>query len=157
MKKILTILCCLLAPVLMASSVNIYNDSYTPEEVYEALLILNNQRKNSNMTLEESKKISKGTIVVRFWQAKCHPCYNMSKEIELNFVDRWQNSGVRFYQLKNDPNLSGTSAKFMKWTLGRSGGEFPVLSVFKDGVLIYEGKGYTSGVMQNLERVTLQS
>lgn len=87
MKKILTILCCLLAPALMASSVNI----------------------------------------------------------------------VRFYQLKNDPNLSGTSAKFMKWTLGRSGGEFPVLSVFKDGVLIYEGKGYTSSVMQNLERVTLQS
>ena len=179
MKKILILLCCLLAPALMAqehvcgpsgcsasSSVsddNGYVRRAVDPEVYEALLVVNGLRSNSNMTTSQAEKILKGTIVVEAGFPACSPCGKMIKAIEeAGLLSKWEQKNIRFYQLnstedekkKNSPNLINWMKRVARTY------SVPLLFVIKDGKVVAIRKGYNSeekdSFLQKLEKVTLQ-
>lgn len=160
MKKILVFVCCLLAPVLMAQSSG-YVTRSIPADVYEALLVVNGEKSDSNMTLTQAKETVKGTIVLEAGYPACPPCQKMILAIEEELIPVWQSKGVSFYQLQSIRDEKEHAApKLIDWMKDEAQEEgVPLLFVLKDGKVAAMYKGYDStkrsDFVSNLKQVTL--
>ncbi|MBR5608685.1 MAG: hypothetical protein IKW63_00215 [Elusimicrobiaceae bacterium] len=161
MKKILIFLCCLLAPALMAQTTG-YVSRAVPADVYEALLVVNEQHPNSNMTSTQAKEILKGTIVLEAGFSACGACENMIKAIEeAGLLSLWQRQGTRFYQLQSIKDGTKNTPRLIDWMTGvAETTSVPLLFVIKDGKVVAARKGYNSkdkdSFISKLKSVTLQ-
>ena len=163
MKKILTILCCLLAPALMANSVVNHREHVMPAEVYEALLVVNGQHDNSNMTFDQAQEVVKGIIVLEVGTQTCSACNKMYGTIkESSLPAKWEKKGVHFYHVDYENDSAKSGPRLIDWMREQYGiRSVPVLLVIKNGQVVARRLGFNMkdkiSFIENLERVTLQS
>lgn len=144
MKRIGVLLFCLLAPVVMAQD-NSYEYRAIVPDVYEALLVANSRKQDSNMTVDQAKEILEGTIVLVVGYSSCVPCKNMLDKIEEEgFPSLWEREGVRFYQLHSIADKRNKSeAKLIDWIEDVCNQKsVPVLLIIKNGKVTSRCVGY---------------
>jgi len=162
MRSILICLFCLAATAVMAQDSG-YVSRAVPADVYEALLVVNGEQKNSNMTVEQAKRELKGIIVLEAGFPACTPCQKMIQAIEEEGLPSlWERNEVRFYQLQSlkDEKLH-SDPQLMDWMKKESNQDaVPLLFIIKDGKVVAMYKGYASShrtsFIDELKKVTLQ-
>ncbi|MBR2921967.1 MAG: hypothetical protein IKL48_04800 [Elusimicrobiaceae bacterium] len=143
MKRILVVLCCLLAPLFMQAGE--YSQRPIPSDVVEAFFIMNNHPTNSDMTLLQAEEKLKGTIVVQISMDRCTTCIKMKQAMDrANIVNLWSEKGVRFYQIDADEEYPAKHVNdFYGWIKENTKIEtVPLIMIFKNGKFAGMRNGY---------------
>ncbi|MBQ7908181.1 MAG: hypothetical protein IJ311_01610 [Elusimicrobiaceae bacterium] len=162
MKRILICLFCFAASIVIAQTSG-YVSRAVPADVYEALLVVNGEQKNSNMSLDQAKKTIEGTIVLEAGFSACTPCQKMIQAIEEEGLPSlWERNEVRFYQLQSlkDEKLHA-EPQLIDWMKKESNQDsVPLLFIIKNGKVVAMYKGYNSekqkSFIDGLKAATLQ-
>lgn len=143
MKRILVVLCCLLAPLFMQAGE--YSQRPIPRDVVEAFFVKYNHPTNSDMTLLQAEEKLKGTIVVQISMESCGTCIKMKQAMDrAEIVDLWSENGVRFYQIdaaEEDP--AKYVDNFYGWIKKQTRiATVPLIMIFKNGEFDGMRNGY---------------
>ncbi len=143
MKRILVVLCCLLAPLFMQAGE--YSQRPIPRDVVEAFFVMNNHPTNSDMTLQQAEEKLKGAIVVQISMENCGTCIKMKQAMDkAGIVNLWSKKGVRFYQIdaaEEDPAKHVND--FYGWIKEKTQiVSVPLIIIFKNGRFVGMRKGY---------------
>lgn len=144
MKRLLLLVCCLLALPLIAQEkrVSVYESYKMPTEVYESLL---------------AKKSLDYPMVVYVGSPNCVPCKKLLSELKSNrngtsMLEKWKEQGVRFYTISLESSIySGFSQHIGTNTV-------PVLLFYKNGKELARLNGFNASnaarVMAEIQKMT---
>lgn len=144
MKRLLLLVCCLLALPLIAQEkrVSVYESYKMPTEVYESLL---------------AKKSLDYPMVVYVGSPNCVPCKKLLSELKSNrngtsMLEKWKEQEVRFYTISLESSIySGFSQHIGTNTV-------PVLLFYKNGKELARLNGFNASnaarVMAEIQKMT---
>lgn len=162
MRRVLLVLCCVLALPLAAQTYNYTGQDLLPSDVYEAFLSLPALRQQvqalqaaGDEPTEEQRRILskyeqslKGFMMVEVGYFSCKPCRLLMSRLNeedasgLSLIEQWKNKGGRFYQLdwsKDRHSRDGENLSAL-WQVQ----SVPVLLFFKDGRLQARLNGFNA-------------